>query len=195
MIFSDLDKKVQKEILELLHNHIAISSEILKKDRFLMPMMCLPEKNKLIGLQSRDGKIDIEKAYAHAIKTLKKENFSYALFSYSRPLSITTGPIKGVLKTHVFTGNGLDVSFNTYYVVKGMLKNFSIEKSVFNEIKENIFDWYIFIDFKNRHDVVPFLFKPDTANKLTSGISLANFILVASSSKKPKRKASAFLRN
>ena len=105
-----------------------------------MPMMCLPEKNKLIGLQSRDGKIDIEKAYAHAIKTLKKEKFSYALFSYSRPLSITTGPIKGVLKTHVFTGNGLDVSFNTYYVVKGMLKNFSIEKSVFNEIKENVFD-------------------------------------------------------
>ena len=140
MIFSDLDKKVQKEILKLLHNHIAISSEIIKKDRFLMPMMCLPEKNKLIGLQSRDGKIDIEKAYAHAVKTLKKENFSYALFSYSMPSSITTGPIKGVLKTHVFTGNGLDVSFNTYYVVKGMLKNFSIEKSVFNEIKENVFD-------------------------------------------------------
>lgn len=139
MKFTDLDNNVQEEIIELLNKHIANSVYILKKDRCLIPMLMIPDSKQLVSLQSHDGIVDVDKAYNVAIKKLINEEFSYALFSYSTRIGLTTGEFDA-LKTYIFTSNGIEVSFFTPYIVKGFIKKYiNVEKTILAEIKENIF--------------------------------------------------------
>ena len=141
MKFSDLDNVTQEKMIELLNNHVAVSADILKQDRCLIPMLMIPNTNQLVSLQSRDGSVDVDKAYALVIEKLKNETFTYALFSYSTRIGLATGGESDALKTYIFTSNGIEVSFYTPFAIKGLFKKtINVEKTIFSEIKENIFD-------------------------------------------------------
>ena len=141
MNFSELDTAVQESIIDLLNNHIASTADILKQDRFLIPMLMIPDTNQLVSLQSRDGSVDVDKAYATVVGKLKNEAFTYALFSYSTRIGLATGEETDALKTYIFTQNGIEVSFYTPFTVKGLFKkSINVEKSILAEIKEHIFD-------------------------------------------------------
>ena len=141
MKFSELDTAVQESIIDLLNNHIASSAAILKQDRRLIPMLRIPESNQLVTLQSRDGSVDVDKAYAAAVANLKNEAFTYALFSYSTRIGLAAGGETDALKTYIFTQKGIEVSFYTPFAVKGLFKKtLYVEKSILAEIKENVFD-------------------------------------------------------
>lgn len=141
MKFSEFDTTHQERIIELLNNHIAASADILKQDRCLIPILMIPDSNQLISLQSVDGSIDVDRAYAAVVGKLKNEVFTYALFSYSTRIVLETGRKTDSLKTHIFTQNGIEVSFYTPFKLKGLFKKtITIEKSILAEIKENILD-------------------------------------------------------
>ena len=141
MQFSEFDTATQEKIIELLNNHIISTADILKKDRCLIPMLMLPDSNQLVNLQSRDGSIDVDKAYNAVVGKLKNETFTYALFSYSTRVGLATGGESDALKTYIFTQNGIEVSFYTPFAIKGLFKKtLTVEKSILAEIKENIFD-------------------------------------------------------
>ena len=141
MKFSELDTAVQESIIALLNNHIASTVDILKQDRCLIPMLMIPDSNQLVSLQSRDGSVDVDKAYATVVGKLKDEAFAYALFSYSTRIGLAAGGETDALKTYIFTQNGIEVSFYTPFAIKGLFKKtLTVEKSILAEIKENIFD-------------------------------------------------------
>ena len=141
MKFSELDTAVQESIIDLLNNHIASTADILKQDRCLIPMLMIPDSNQLVSLQSRDGSVDVDRAYAAVVEKLKDETFTYALFSYSTRIGLTAGGETDALKTCIFTQDGIEVSFYTPFIVKGLFKkSINVEKSILAEIKENIFD-------------------------------------------------------
>ena len=141
MKFSELDTAVQESIIALLNNHIAATADILKQDRCLIPMLMIPESNQLVSLQSRDGSVDVDKAYTTVVGKLKDEAFTYALFSYSTRIGLAAGGETDALKTYIFTQNGIEVSFYTPFTVKGLFKKtINVEKSILAEIKENVFD-------------------------------------------------------
>lgn len=141
MEFSNLDVELQEQIITALNNHLEISTDIIKKDRYLLPMLLIPESKQLIGLQSKDGVQDVDKAYEKAVELLKSESFSCALFSYSTRIGLADGGETDTLKTCVFTADGLAVSFFTPYSIKGFIKKSIIfEKTIFSEIKENVFN-------------------------------------------------------
>lgn len=138
MDFSQLDSLIQYEIMDLLNSHIKATVSILKKDRYLMPMMVL-DSNQLISLQSQDGGIDVDRAYAFVLKKLKNESFDHAVFSYSTKVCISDGSLTDVIKTYVFLSNGLEVSFYTPYTVKGFFKKkVSVGNTLLIEVKENV---------------------------------------------------------
>ena len=100
----------------------------------------IPDSNQLVSLQSRDGSVDVAKAYAAVVGKLKNEAFTYALFSYSTRIGLAAGSETDALKTYIFTQEGLEVSFYTPFTVKGLFKKvINVEKSILAEIKENIF--------------------------------------------------------
>ena len=103
MKFSELDTTVQESIVDLLNNHIAATADILKQDRCLIPMLMIPESNQLVSLQSRDGSVDVDKAYTAVVGKLKNEAFTYALFSYSTRIGLAAGGETDALKTYIFT--------------------------------------------------------------------------------------------
>ena len=140
MKFAELDTTTQDKIVDLLNNHIASTADILKQDRCLIPMLVIPDTNQLVSLQSRDGSVDVDKAYAAVVGKLKNEAFTYALFSYSTRIGLATGGETDALKTYIFTQNGIEVSIYTPFTVKGLFKKvINVEKSILAEIKENIF--------------------------------------------------------
>lgn len=141
MTFAELDNAIQEKIVELLNNHITTAANILKQDRCLMPMLMIPDSNQLISLQLKDGSADVDKAYVAAVELLKNESFTYALFSYSTRIGLAAGGETDALKTHIFTQNGIEVSFYTPFALKGLFKKtINFEKTIFAEIKENIFN-------------------------------------------------------
>ena len=140
MNFAELDNTTRTEIIELLNGHIAATADILIQDRCLIPMLMIPDSNQLVSLQSMDGSVDVDKAYAFVVEKLKAEDFTYALFSYSTRIGLATGKESDALKTYIFTQEGLEVSFYTPFTVKGLFKKvINVEKSILAEIKENIF--------------------------------------------------------
>ena len=141
MKFSEIDSNVQDKIVDMLNNHIAATVNILKQDRHLIPMLMIPDTKQLVSLQSKDGTIDIDRAYAAVINKLRNEDFTYALFSYSSKIGLVNGKVIDALKTYIFTKDGLEVSFYTPFEVKGLFKKvINVEKSMLAEIKENIFE-------------------------------------------------------
>ena len=141
MTFAELDNITQEKIVNLLNNHIATTADILKQDGGLIPMLMIPDSKQLVSLQSRDGSVDVDRAYAAVVGKLKNEAFTYALFSYSTRIGLATGGKTDALKTYIFTQNGIEVSFYTPFTVKGLFKKtINVEKSIFSEIKEHIFD-------------------------------------------------------
>ena len=141
MKFSEIDSNVQDKIVDMLNNHIASTVNILKQDRHLIPMLMIPDTKQLVSLQSKDGTIDVDGAYAAVINILRKEDFTYALFSYSSKIGLVNGKVIDALKTYIFTKDGLEVSFYTPFEVKGLFKKvINVEKSMLAEIKENIFE-------------------------------------------------------
>ena len=140
MKFEELDSNTQSRMIELLNHHIAISEDILMQDHVLCPMLMIPDTKQLVSLQSKDGKTDVDKAYAAVIEKLKNEVFSYALFSYSTQIGLPSG-VTDALKTHIFTSGGIEASFFTPYALKGVLKkSIHFEKTILFEVKEHIFD-------------------------------------------------------
>lgn len=138
MDFSQLDSLIQYEIMDLLNSHIKATVSILKKDRYLMPMMVL-DSNQLISLQSQDGSTDVDRAYDFVLKKLKNESFNHAVFSYSSKVCLSEGSLTDVIKTYVFLSNGLEVSFYTPYTVKGFFKKkVSVGNTLLIEVKENV---------------------------------------------------------
>lgn len=136
--FSQLDSLIQYEIMDLLNSHIKATVSILKKDRYLMPMMIL-DSNQLISLQSQDGSTDVDRAYVFVVEKLKNESFDHAVFSYSSKVCLSEGSITDVIKTYVFLSNGLEVSFYTPYTVKGFFKKkVSVGNTLLIEVKENV---------------------------------------------------------
>ena len=141
MKFSEIDSNVQDKIVDMLNNHIAATVNILKQDRHLIPMLMIPDTKQLVSLQSIDGTIDVDGAYAAVINKLRNEDFTYALFSYSSKIGLVNGKVIDALKTYIFTKDGLEVSFYTPFEVKGIFKKvINVEKSMLAEIKENIFE-------------------------------------------------------
>ena len=141
MKFAELDSITQEKISEMLNNHIVTASDILKKDRCLIPMLMIPDTKQLISLQSKDGSVDVDRAYAAVVEKLKNEIFSYALFSYSTRIGLAEYRETDALKTYIFMQNGTEISFYTPFAINGLFKkSVNIEKSVLAEIKENIFD-------------------------------------------------------
>lgn len=141
MKFSEIDSNVQDKIVDMLNNHIASTVNILKQDRYLIPMLMIPDTKQLVSLQSKDGTIDVDRAYAAVINKLRNEDFTYALFSYSSKIGLVNGKVWDALKTYIFTKDGLEVSFYTPFEVKGIFKKvINVEKSMLAEIKENIFE-------------------------------------------------------
>ena len=141
MKFSEIDSNVQDKIVDMLNNHIAATVNILKQDRHLIPMLMIPDTKQLVSLQSIDGTIDVDGAYAAVINKLRNEDFTYALFSYSSKIGLVNGKVIDALKTYIFTKDGLEVSFYTPFEVKGLFKKvINVEKSMLAEIKENIFE-------------------------------------------------------
>ena len=141
MKFSEIDSNVQDKIVDMLNNHIAATANILKQDRHLIPMLMIPDTKQLVSLQSIDGTIDVDGAYAAVINKLRNEDFTYALFSYSSKIGLVNGKVIDALKTYIFTKDGLEVSFYTPFEVKGIFKKvINVEKSMLAEIKENIFE-------------------------------------------------------
>ena len=141
MKFSEIDSNVQDKIVDMLNNHIASTVNILKQDRYLIPMLMIPDTKQLVSLQSKDGTIDVDRAYDAVINILRKEDFTYALFSYSSKIGLVNGKVIDALKTYIFTKDGLEVSFYTPFEVKGIFKKvINVEKSMLAEIKENIFE-------------------------------------------------------
>ena len=140
MKFAELDNTVQEKIIELLNDHIAATVGILKQDRFLLPMLRIPDSNQLVSLQSKDSSIDVDEAYTLVVEKLRKEAFTYALFSYSTRVGLLSGGESDALKTYIFTPSGVEVSFYTPYVRKGLFKKtIYVEKTILSEIKENVF--------------------------------------------------------
>ena len=138
MDFSQLDSLIQYEIMDLLNSHIKATVSILKKDRYLMPMMIL-DSNQLISLQSQDGSTDVDRAYVFVVEKLKNESFDHAVFSYSSKVCLSEGSLTDVIKTYVFLSNGLEVSFYTPYTVKGFFKKkVSVGNTLLIEVKENV---------------------------------------------------------
>ena len=138
MDFSELDSLIQYVIMDLLNSHIKATVSILKKDRYLMPMMIL-DSNQLISLQSQDGSTDVDRAYVFVVEKLKNESFDHAVFSYSSKVCLSEGSITDVIKTYVFLSNGLEVSFYTPYTVKGFFKKkASVGNTLLIEVKENV---------------------------------------------------------
>ena len=90
MDFSELDSLIQYVIMDLLNSHIKATVSILKKDRYLMPMMIL-DSNQLISLQSQDGSTDVDRAYVFVVEKLKNESFDHAVFSYITKVCISDG--------------------------------------------------------------------------------------------------------
>ena len=140
MNFSDLDTAVQNHIVEMLNSHLSTSADILKQDSFLIPMLMIPDSRQFISLQSADGGIDVDKAYARVVEKLRTESFHSALFSYSTRIGLSSGGETDALKTYIFTSDGIEVSFYTPYTIKGFFKkSVTIEQSILAGVKENIF--------------------------------------------------------
>ena len=140
MTFAELDITTQEKIVDLLNNHIALTENILKQDQCLIPMLMIPDTHQLVSLQSKDGSVDIDKTYSAVVEKLKNEAFTYALFSYSTRIGLATGEETDALKTYIFTQEGLEVSFYTPFIIKGLFnKSINVKKSILGEIKENIF--------------------------------------------------------
>ena len=141
MKFTDLDIVTQERVNELLAMHINMSTGVLKRDRYLEPLLMLPDTKQLIALQPARGDQDVDKAYACAIDHLKAGTFSYALFSYSTKIVLASGKTSDALKTFIFTSDGVEISFFTPYEVKGLFaKKIRFERSVFADIKEGVLD-------------------------------------------------------
>lgn len=141
MKFAELDTTVQKRLVELLNNHIATSVDIINQDSCLISMLMIPDSNQLISFQPKDGNTDVDKAYAFVVEKLKKENFTYALFSYSTQLCLSSGSVTDASKNYIFTSDGIEIAFYTPYTLKGIFKkSINIEQTIFSELKENIFD-------------------------------------------------------
>lgn len=145
MNFADIETTVQEDIIEILNGHIMASASILEEDKCLMPMMMVKgessESNQLISLVSKDGSVDVDKAYNVAVQNLKNMDFTYALFSYSTQVGLESGRLADAVKTFIFAKNGLTVVFYTPFVLKGLFKKkVIIEKTILGEVIENIFD-------------------------------------------------------
>lgn len=140
MTFAELDTATQDKIVDLVNSHIAFTANILKQDRCLLPMLMISDTNQMVSLQSRDGSVDVDRAYASVVGMLKNEAFTYALFSYSTRIGLATGGETDALKTCIFTKEGLEISFYTPFSVKGLFKKvINVEKSILGDIKEHIF--------------------------------------------------------
>ena len=139
MTFAELDHTTQETIIDMLNNHIARAAEILKHDGDLIPMLMIPDSDQLISLQSRDGSVDVDRAYAAVINKLKNEAFTYALFSYSTRIGFADGGETDALKTYIFTQDGTEVVFYTPYELGGLFKKtISIEETILVGIKQNV---------------------------------------------------------
>ena len=141
MKFTDFDKKIQDDVIQLFNQHVVAAADIIKKDGELLPMLMIPDTKQLVSLQPADGNTDVDKAYACAIEKLKQQTFSYALFSYSTQLGLATGQVCDALKTLIFTADGTEFCFFTPYVRKGLFKKtLTLGKTVLGEISQNVFD-------------------------------------------------------
>ena len=140
MTFFDLPLSAQQEIVQLLNNHIAVSADILLKDRCLIPMLMLPDTKQLMALHGEDGPVDYDKCHNLAIRVLKDKNFTYALFSYSTRVALSSGKQTDALKTCIFTGDGIEISFYSPYRIKGLFKKtIDLRKPIIGELRENVF--------------------------------------------------------
>lgn len=140
MKFTDFDPKTQQEIVDMLNNHLATILDILKDDGCLEPMLAIPDTKTLVGLQPADGACDIDVAHAHAVEILKKQQFSYGLFSYSTKIMVANGKTVDAVKTCIFTAKGEEVSFFSPFKVSGLFKKtVRIEKTILAGIAENVF--------------------------------------------------------
>ena len=141
MNFTDINVEAQAKVLELLNEHIATSVDIIKADHILLPMLIIFDSRQLFSLQPKNDETDVDKAYAFVVDKLKKESFSYALFSYSTQIELENSKISNAIKTYIFTAQGIEISFYTPYSLKGLLrKSINVEKTIFGGIKEHVFD-------------------------------------------------------
>lgn len=141
MNFTDINVEAQAKVLELLNEHIVTSVDIIKADHILLPMLLIYDSRQLFSLQPKNDKTDVDKAYAFVVDKLKKESFSYALFSYSTQIELENSKISNAIKTYIFTAQGIEVSFYTPYSLKGLpRKSINVEKTIFGGIKEHVFD-------------------------------------------------------
>ena len=141
MEFRDFETEVQENILKLLDNHISVSIDLIKSDGSLLPMLLLPDSKQIVSLQPKNEVIDVDKAYAVVVDRLKREEFSYALFSYSTQIGLANGKKTDAIKSIIFTSKGIEVSFFTPYSAKGLFKKtITVEKTILDEINEHVFD-------------------------------------------------------
>lgn len=104
-------------------------------------MLIIFDSRQLFSLQPKNDETDVDKAYAFVVDKLKKESFSYALFSYSTQIELENSKISNAIKTYIFTAQGIEISFYTPYSLKGLLrKSINVEKTIFGGIKEHVFD-------------------------------------------------------
>ena len=126
MEFTELPEQMQDEFIQLLTNHIDATDKILCKHKFLFPMLRIhyadAQLNEVIGLQQRDGKIDVDTAYIAAKAFLKNKDFECALFSYSTQIVVSNGRLTDALKTTIIMKSSLASEFFTPFSISGIFK-------------------------------------------------------------------------
>ncbi len=145
MNFQDIPNEITDKILELLNNHLSMSASNLSKDKCVLPMLAtqgnIPNSNKIMSLQPKNGQTDVDAALSAAINILKNIDFEYAWFSYSTQIRLSNGKSTNALKTYIFVKSGLTVVFFTPYKISGFIKRkVDYEKNIIGEIIDNIFD-------------------------------------------------------
>lgn len=145
MDFQDIPNEITDKVLDLLNNHLTLSTANLAKDKCVLPMLMTqgdkPDANAVIGLQPQNGRTDVDAALSAAIAHLKKIDFEIALFSYSTQIGLGNGNLTAALKTYIFLKSGLSIVFFTPYQISGFIKKkVDYEKSIIGEIIDNIFE-------------------------------------------------------
>ena len=145
MEFGELPPQMIDAFMRILNKHLEITEINLEKEKVLFPVLVFIKRDfstgQVIPLQPpMASHINSEAALDAAIQILSNSYFEKALFSCSTKIKMGDANAIEAIKTVIFDGSGVAVTFFTPYQFKGLInKKVSYSKNIFNGVMTNFF--------------------------------------------------------
>ena len=146
MEFGDLPPQLIDAFMRMLNKHLDVAQINLEKERVLFPILAFVNNRDLstgqvVPLQPPMAThINSEAALDAAIQILANSYFEKALFSCSTKIKMGGADAVEAIKTVLFDGSGVAVTFFTPYQFKGLFaKRPTYSKNIFNGVMTNFF--------------------------------------------------------